>query len=125
MQLIVYTLVQCLCMCVDLLVYMIIINATILPLFVANSCGKFVGVLLAFFAHRAFTFRLSNTSHSLSSTLSQASKYLSTLPVNILFSTIFLYSFFYLFNVELVAKLLSDFVTFFLFFAVNKKVVFK
>lgn len=125
MPLIIYTVIQIMGVSVDFCVFILLIEFNILSPLFANAVGKFIGVIIAFIGHRQFTFRASALKKDASSMAAQALKYSSTLPLNILLSSLLLTFFLSLGVIPASAKLGSDFITFFIFFAANKYLVFK
>lgn len=112
-------------MSADFCIFILLIELNILNPISANAVGKSVGVCVAFIGHRRLTFRSSAMKKNASSVTTQAIKYLSTLPLNILLSSILLVLILSIDVVPAFGKLGSDLITFFIFFAANKYLVFK
>jgi putative flippase GtrA len=125
MSLIPYTLVQIAGMGVDYIFFILLIKFEVLSPLFANALGKCIGVMVAFNGHRRLTFPESALNKDASSIIIQALKYSSMLPMNIAVSSILLTSIISAGITAAVAKLVSDLITFILFFAVNKYLVFK
>ena len=125
MPLIIYTVIQIIGMSVDFCVFLLLVEFHLLSPLLANAVGKLIGVIVAFIGHRQITFRSSALKNDASSATGQALKYSATLPLNILLSSLLLTGFLSLGFVPAFAKLGSDFITFFIFFAANKYLVFK
>ena len=125
MPLIIYTVIQIIGMSVDFCAFLLLIELNILSPLLANAVGKLVGVTIAFFGHRQFTFRTIAMKKDASSVTAQALKYSFSLPLNILLSSLLLTFILSLGTVPAFAKLGSDAITFFIFFAANKYLVFK
>jgi len=125
MPLIIYTVIQVIGMSADFCVFLLLIELNVLSPLLANAVGKLVGVTIAFLGHRNFTFHAESQKNGASSATTQALKYASSLPLNILLSSFLLVYILSLGIVPVFAKMGSDFITFFIFFGANKYLVFK
>ena len=121
MQLAPYLVVQCLSALADLASFLFLIKGTSLDPKVSNVLTKILGAAIAFTGLRYWVFR---TDHQLGF-FNHLIKYSASLPLNIMISTGLLATLLWI-NIQApIAKVLTDGMTFFLFFLLNKYVVFR
>lgn len=125
MPLVAYTIVQIAGMSVDYVAFILLVEFGLISPLLANAIGKCIGVIVAFNGHRRLTFRESAMKKNASSIFMQALKYSSMLPLNIVASSILLSLILSSGFIPAVAKIFSDLITFVLFFAANKYLVFR
>ncbi len=110
---------------IDYIFYILLLKFEILSPLYANAVCKCVGAMVTFNGHRRLTFPKIALKKGASSTIIQAVKYSSMLPMNIAVSSILMTSIISAGITAVFAKLISDAITFILFFAFSKYLVFR
>ncbi len=121
MRLVSYSIVQGVAASADFVFFLFMVTLILIEPKIANVTAKLFGAGLAFFGLRYWVFKndVTNTFKD------QLLKYVVSLPLNIVISTAILALLLSSGVLVVFAKILTDIITFIIFFALNKYLIFK